>query len=137
MFSQAGGAWSRAVVREVPPDLASWDTLSVDTLPGAPFPLKPAGVDNKDLSNFVSKTERWDAERVHGLRSLFRRHLSPGRALLVMRVNGRLSAGDAVTMAFVPYVYLRPDTSLVHPALDTSPDPGRLATDGGARRPAR
>lgn len=116
MFSQAGGQWSRAVVRVVePPDALRWQTVSAAGLPGRPYPLEQRGVDAIDLANFVSKTEVWDAERVAGLRQMF--YTRSGRRLLVMRVNGRLNDADSVVVEFVPYALLRPDTTLLNPRL--------------------
>lgn len=123
MFSQAGNPWSRAVVRDVSEDTAalSWDTAARDELPGAPFPLRPNDIDNIDLANFVSKTDTWSPRRVNGLRSLFSDHL-PDRDLLVMRVNGRMAAGDSVVVDYVPYVYMSADSTALRPALPTAPD---------------
>lgn len=123
MFSQAGNPWSRAVVRDVSEDTAalSWDTAARDELPGAPFPLRPNDIDNIDLANFVSKTDAWSPRRVNGLRSLFADHL-PDHDLLVMRVNGRMEAGDSVVVDYVPYVYMSADSTALRPALPTAPD---------------
>jgi len=120
-FAQADDAWSRAVVRDVSADEPEqrWAAYSLDALPGRAFPLTPNGVDNKDLSNFVSKTKDWTPRRTEGLRSLFRDHVDT-RALLVMRVRGHRD-GDTFTMDFIPYVYLAPDTTAINPALRLPP----------------
>lgn len=124
MFSQAGQPWSRAVVRDVSDaETVAWDTLSArDALPGTPFPLAAHGIDPIDLANFVSKSARWDAARVNGLRTMFYDHV-PERDLLVMRVNGRLVEGDSVAVTFVPYVFVRADTAAVNPLLAASVTP--------------
>lgn len=120
MFSQAGNPFSRAVVRDVSEDATPlrWETTSLDSLPGRPFALRPNGVNNIDLANFVSKTETWTPKRVEGLRSLFKPHL-PDRKLLVMRVKGRMVEGDSVVVDFVPYVYMHADSTALHPDLRT------------------
>jgi hypothetical protein len=118
MFSQAGNPFSRAVVRDVSAEAepVRWTTASLDSLPGQPFPLRPNGVDNIDLANFVSKTEAWTPRRVQGLQSLFKPHL-PDHELLVMRVNGRMVEGDSVVVDFVPYVYMHADSTDLNPDL--------------------
>lgn len=120
MFSQAGNPWSRAVVRDISedPDPVQWETTSLDSLPGRPFALRPNGVDNIDLANFVSKTETWTPKRVQGLRSLFTSHLAD-RELLVMRVRGRMVEGDSVVVEFEPYVHMAPDSTALNPGLQT------------------
>jgi len=123
MFSQAGNSWSRAVVRDVSGDSASveWSSVSREHLPGRPFALRPHGVNNIDLANFVSKTETWTPRRVNGLRSLFADDLTD-HTLLVMRVNGEMNEGDSVVVNFVPYVYLEADSTAVAPFLPTGSD---------------
>jgi hypothetical protein len=120
MFSQAGNPWSRAVVRDVSDESSplKWDTTSLDSLPGRPFALRPNGINNIDLANFVSKTDTWTPKRVGGLRSLLSPHPSD-HDLLVMRVNGRMVEGDSVAVEFVPYVYLSEDSTALHPDLST------------------
>jgi hypothetical protein len=129
MFSQAGNPWSRAVVRDVTdePTPVRWETVSLDSLPGEPFALRPHGVNNIDLANFVSKTETWTPKRVQGLRSLFTPHYRD-RELLVMRVNGRLVGGDSVAVEFVPYVYLHADSSALRPSLHPAEEARRTAS---------
>lgn len=121
MFSQAGHPWSRAIVRDVSgTEAVPWDTVAARSdLPGVPFPLAEHGIDPIDLSNFVSKTQTWNADRVNGLRTMFYDHADE-RDLLVMRVNGRLVGSDSVAVEFVPYVLIRADTSALHPALAAS-----------------
>lgn len=122
MFSQAGDPWSRAVVRDLSSDPSSlrWEAMSLNELPGHPFALRPNGVNNIDLANFVSKTDRWTPQRREGLRSLFRPHL-PEHDLLVMRVNGRMIQRDSVEVEFVPSVLITSDTTLLNPDLRSSP----------------
>jgi len=121
MFSQAGNPWSRAVVRDVSqdPSALEWTTYSRASLPGEPFPLRPNGIDNIDLANFVSKTETWTDKRVGGLRSLFSKQVDD-RSLVVMRVNGRMTDGDSVVVDFVPYVFLGPDSTALRPEIQPS-----------------
>ena len=118
MFSQGGQPWSRAIVRDVTdsPDTLRWKSFSAATLPGQPFPLTRHGISPIDLANFVSKSERWDSARVAGLKQMFYDQLQQ-RALLVMRVNGRLDESDSVRVEFVPYVLLNSEHALLHPRL--------------------
>lgn len=137
MFSQAGQPWSRTVVRTVEAGAfeagaARWRETSLGALPGQPFALDLHGVDQTDLSNFVSKTRRWDADRTAALHALFDGQFYPGqapekesvhegrgrgRSFLVLRADGRLTEADSVAVSFVPYALLRPDTTLLNPRL--------------------
>jgi hypothetical protein len=118
MFSQAGNPWSRAVVREVADDERPppWTSTPRADVPGEPFALEGVEVSNIDLANYVSKTETWTPERVQGLHTQFRDHLAD-HALLVMRVNGRMTEGDSVAVEYVPYVYLNADSTALNPKL--------------------
>jgi hypothetical protein len=123
MFSRGGNPWSRAVVRTVPADAdATWQTATAKDLPGKPYPLLDHGIDPIDLSNFVSKTTTWHANRVQGLRDMFQADELGARDLVVMRVNGRIDARDSVIVEFVPYARLGADTTRLHPDLPTRPD---------------
>ncbi|MDX1547314.1 MAG: hypothetical protein R3247_10020 [Rhodothermales bacterium] len=117
MFSQGGNPWSRAVVRDVTglEEPLSWQAVGPEGLMGRPFATKPNGIDPIDLANFVSKTERWDADRAAGLRRMFYDQLE-GRRLLVLRANGRLEA-DSVAVEFVPYALLDAEGITLNPAL--------------------
>lgn len=118
MFSQGGKPWSRAVVRDVSDDdLHSWSSVGSSDLPGESYPLLSHGVDPIDLSNFVSKTRRWDEARVRGLRKLFGEHQLEDRTLLVMRVNGRIEPDDSVIVEFVPYARLSADDTRLNEEL--------------------
>jgi len=117
MFSQAGQPWSRVIVHEVPKAWTpAWDTVALDELQGHPFALKQVGQGNKDISEYVARTNDWTPKRVSGLRAL----LSPAssqRNLLVIQARGRLSERDSLIVEPVPLLLLKPDTSLVSPRL--------------------
>lgn len=117
MFSQAGGEWSRAVVRELPSgDIPpSWRIVDRDELPGTPFALREHGL-RHDLANFIARTETWDEPRVQGLRRMFYDQLET-RNLMVYRVRGSLTEADSVTVRFEPYAYLSADTTILRPDL--------------------
>ncbi len=118
MFSQGGNPWSRSVVRDVTEaDSIFWDSHSFAELPGEPYPLLDHGVDPIDLANFLSKSSRWDDQRVAGLHNMFAAHTLEERKLLVMRVNGRITPEDSVTFEFVPYALLTSETSTLNPSL--------------------
>lgn len=118
MFSQGGNSWSRALVREFEPDESiSWETSSLDTLPGDPVSVASYGVDPIDLANFVSKTDIWSEERVHALDRMFFGEDDVRKRLLVFRVNGRLETDDEVVVESVPYVFLDSGLSVINPAL--------------------
>ncbi|MCS3698348.1 hypothetical protein [Salinibacter ruber] len=119
MFSQAGNPWTRAVVRELPsqtdPDTLSWEAVSLQELPGAPYPVAPKGINQNDVANYVSKTDRWTDERVQGLRSLFTKGRTLSSPLLVLRVRGKLEA-DTVAVTATPVLLFEPDTTRLHPS---------------------
>ena len=117
MFSQGGNPWSRAVVQEIDDMPVSWDTLTVNDLPGRSFPLIEHGVDPIDLANFVSKTRVWDDARAGGLQYMFRPQLDDQRTLLVLRVNGRLATADSIDVSFVPYAAISSDETRLNPVL--------------------
>lgn len=118
MFSQGGNSWSRSAVRDVTDvDSLTWESHEAAELPGEPYPLLDHGIDPIDLSNFLSKSNRWDERRVGGLRTMFAANSLDDRRLLVMRVNGRITPEDSVTVEFVPYAILSTESTSLHPAL--------------------
>ncbi len=116
MFSRGGHPWVRAVVRNVDPAMVSWQPETEASLPGRPFPLAPAGINQNDVANFVSKSDRWDARRVGALRHVFGENLG-GRALLVYRTDGRIVNGDSVAVVYTPFILLTPDATHFNPDL--------------------
>ncbi len=117
MFSRGGHPWVRSVVREAPgePSDALWQPRrSPDALPGRPYPLAPADINQNDIANFVSKSDSWDAGRVNALRKVFGEILHD-RSLLIVRAEGRLDA-QTVTVAYTPFILLTPDTTLFNPS---------------------
>jgi hypothetical protein len=119
MFSQAGNPWTRAVVRELPsqtdPDTLSWEAVSLQELSGTPYPVAPKGINQNDVANYVSKTDRWTDDRVQGLRSLFTKGRTLSSPLLVYRVRGKLEA-DTVAVTATPVLLFEPDTTRLHPS---------------------
>jgi len=119
MFSQAGTPWTRAVVRELPsqtdPDTLSWEAVSLQELPGAAYPVAPKGINQNDVANYVSKTDRWTDERVRGLRSLFTKGRTLSSPLFVYRVRGELEA-DTVSVTATPVLLFEPDTTQLNPS---------------------
>lgn len=131
MFSQAGNPWSRSIVRQVPPnDAVSWEQVRLNELPGESFKMVPNDINQNDVANYLSKTDRWTETRIRGFRSMFRRH-SFDTSLLVYRVRGSLS-GDSVDIEATPIMQLQADTTLFHPnvAVDRrSPSPPTASND--------
>ena len=119
MFSQAGNPWTRAAVRELPshadPDTLSWDAVSLQDLPGTSYPVAPEGINQNDVANYVSKTDRWTDERVQGLRSLFTKGRTLSSSLFVFRVRGELEA-DSVAVTATPVLLFAPDTTRLNPS---------------------
>lgn len=120
MFSQGANPWSRVLVYEVEDDSAStdWRTFhATSDLPGEPYALRSHGLNAIDLSNFVSKTEEWNTERVNALHGLFKGRIGD-RTLLVMRVNGRITPSDSVVIEYVPYARLTAQQAQLNPRLN-------------------
>ena len=118
MFSKAGNPWSRSIVRDVSNDTAvAWDIVDANNLPGEKVALTEHGVDPIDLANYVSKTEVWDADRVEGLRNMFRADQLDGQRLLVFRAGGAMNEADSVILHFEPYVLLLNQGAEVNPRL--------------------
>lgn len=124
MFSKAGQPWSRAIVREVPTDAdaTSWESIRLDQLPGTAFPMRPNGINQNDIANYISKTDVWTHSRLRGFRSLFEGTHSFDRPLRAYRVRGTL-AGDSVDVWVTPLLEMTADTTFFHPsvAVDLSP----------------
>ncbi|QXD17201.1 hypothetical protein GQ464_009495 [Rhodocaloribacter litoris] len=119
MFSRGGHPWVRAVVREVPAggEGISWQTVHTpEALPGHPFPLGETGINQNDIANFVSKSAVWDAQRIRGMRKLFRSTLDEV-GLLIYRVEGRLHEPDSVAVTYTPFILLTPDSTYFNPGL--------------------
>ena len=124
MFSQAGNPWSRSIVRDVHDvDIAedlttiSWQVVDESQLPGKPVALTDHGVDPIDLANFVSKTQKWDDDRITGLRNMFKADELGSRQLLVFRAGGEMNKEDSVILHFEPYVLLHNRGAQVNPRL--------------------
>lgn len=123
MFSQAGNPWTRAVVREMPPDtdkLDSWEMVAFSELPGEPYPLVPRGINQNDVANYVSKTETWTPERRRGLRNMFAKSRTLPQPLLVMKVRGTPEA-DSVAIHASPVMLITSDSLKLHPDLNPGP----------------
>jgi hypothetical protein len=123
MFSQAGNPWTRAMVRELPndPERVSWEAADLSSLPGSPYPVEEHGINQNDVSNYVSKTTEWTPQRLRGFRSLFARNHDFARPLLVLKVRGTLQ-GDSVWVQATPFMLLEQDTTRFSPEsrLDSS-----------------
>ena len=132
MFSQAGNPWTRAVVREMPPDTEAvpWDTLAFADLPGAPHPLVPQGINQNDVANYVSKTKTWTPRRQQGLRNLFAKSRQLDQPLLVLKVGSAL-VGDSVAIQAMPVMFITPDSLALHPDLQPPALASSEATPGG------
>lgn len=118
MFSQAGKPWSRALVRQLPPNPGEvpTDTLSLDSLPGEAFPLARRDISQNDVSDYVSKTRTWTAEHIRGLRSIFERGAPLDAPLLILRARGSLIE-DSVHVQVVPTVLLTQDSTYFPPSI--------------------
>lgn len=122
MFSQAGTPWTRSLVRQMPNDRnPSWDTTSLQALPGTAFPLEARGINENDVANYVSKTEAWTPARLRGLRSIFAGSYDFSTSLLILRVRGEL-VDDSVSVTATPLLLFTADTTRLNPSLDVASD---------------
>jgi len=119
MFSQAGNPWTRAVVREMPPETTAesldWSAVAFQEVAGEPYPLSPRNINQNDVANYVSKTDTWTSDRIRGLRSLFTKNRTLNAPLLVYRVRGVL-ADDSVSVTATPVMMFSPDTTHLNPS---------------------
>ena len=125
MFSQAGKPWTRALVREVPPDLPDrllWQPTRLEALPGQPFALQERGISQNDVANYVARTETWDAARRRGLQVLFAADSLRDRRLLVLKMQGALSGpGGSVAVTATPVLLMTPDSVYLSPYAAAQP----------------
>ena len=119
MFSQAGNPWSRSIVLDVTDTATSltWEAVDEKNLPGTAIAVPDYGVDPIDLANYVSKTEKWDQDRVNGLRTMFKADELDNQSLLVMRARGEINEQDSVRVYFEPYVVLTNSGAILNPEL--------------------
>jgi len=117
MFSRGGHPWVRSVVRDVSGSGAAplWTAIDeASDLPGDPYPLEPAGINQNDIANFVSKSDTWDAKRLGAMRKVFGDALR-FRHLLIYRADGNLNDGGQVRVKFTPFILITPDTTYLNP----------------------
>lgn len=106
MFSQAGRPWTRALVRELPPQTEGeelWLDGDFQALPGKPYPLEKVGLNQNDLANAVSKSKSWDSTRLEAMVSMLK---ADQRRLMVMAVKGRLAEGHRVEISYRPFILI-------------------------------
>ena len=134
MFSRGGYPWVRSIVRDVTPtdtqaaqaggdplalaltDSLFWEGVDIDRLEGIPFPLEPAGINQNDVANFVSKSTDWNERRIAAMRKIYGDILDR-QSLLVYRVDGRLLEDRSVDVVYTPYILMTPDTTVITPAI--------------------
>jgi uncharacterized protein with PQ loop repeat len=119
MFSQAGNSWTRALVRDVSstPDDLIWKTVDLKTLAGSPVQLANTGVSQIDFSNYISKTESWNANRKQGLIKMFNPANIGQSCWIIYKISGRLSHQDSVIIKAVPFLLISTDTVQTNPNL--------------------
>jgi hypothetical protein len=125
MFSQAGKPWTRAIVREVEPNVPAgelWQRVSLSTLPGETFAVARHGIFQNDFANYVSKTRTWSPARARGLHTMFRDADVGERYLLIFKVEGALLDDKSdVRIDAVPVALFTPDSLQLNPALRPNP----------------
>lgn len=122
MFSQAGNPWTRSIVRKMPDgETPAWKSTSLQDLPGTSFPVQARGINQNDVANYVSKTERWTRQRLQGLRGVFETSYDFSSPLLVMKVRGRL-VDDSLAVTATPLILYTSDGTRLHPSISGPPD---------------
>ena len=118
MFSQGANPWTRTLVREVS-DLEKqhWAVTDIASVHGTPVAMSQLGVDQIDLSNFVSKTTHWNERRLQGLRTMFGEDVISQKNLLVMKVNGLIHDDNQITVEAIPFLLLTSDSTYFNPTL--------------------
>jgi hypothetical protein len=110
MFSKAGREWTRVTVRDVGDDVHAvlWSEVEQRALPGRPFPLGPASIDQIDLSALVSSAgDRLDGVRRSALERWFR-DVRSDRHLVIYAVRGSLDGDNLVRVRYRPVALLGP-----------------------------
>lgn len=122
MFSQAGNPWTRAIVSDVTyiDDSEIWTTTPLSDIKGTVVSIRAAGVDQIDFSNFVSKTNHWDAQRIQALRTMIGEKNFSSSDWMVFKVHGKLVGSDSVIVESKPYLLFKSDTTLFNPNLPES-----------------
>lgn len=122
MFSRGAHPWVRSLVREMPStdDPNLWHTSTLENLPGEVYALDDRGILQNDISNFISKSETWNARRVAGLRRVFGEDLAT-KNLMILRADGSIE-GDSVIVVFTPFLFMTPDSTYFNPNLEYNTD---------------
>lgn len=110
MFAKAGRVWTRATVRDVGDDVhgVRWSDVEQRELPGRPFPLGAASVDQNDLSALISSGgDRLDGARRSVLERWFR-DVRGDRHLVIYAVRGSLDDDGRVQVRYRPVARLGP-----------------------------
>ncbi len=123
MFSSAGKSWSRAIVQKVPETddgTELWTSFSYQDLPGETLALAPRGLHQNDLSNMISKTSVWDANRRAALQDMFDQLVPNDSILVIYKVTGRKENSGEVSISARPIAVQTKDALTVNP--DLSPE---------------
>jgi hypothetical protein len=115
MFSKAGHAWHRIVVRDVSglDSSALWLERSLSDLPGEPVPLGSVGVETIDVADFINETAVWTNERRSAMRKLFGNSIGFGRRWMIYRVQGSMDASGEVHVRSQPTILLSENSATV------------------------
>ena len=119
MFSQAGKDWSRGVVENVQDTTLSdlWNTKSITEIEDRILPLQEYGIHEIDFANYISKTKKWNSQRINGLRSTFQIDQYPDQMWMVTRVIGTFDQQNEVVIKAIPMFLFTADTTLKNPLL--------------------
>ncbi|MBX7151658.1 hypothetical protein K1X84_08455 [bacterium] len=112
MFSKAGRPWQRVIVRDVTgiPDSTYNHPINMDRLPGLAVPLNNYGIETIDLADYINKTESWNNEKIHGIRSLLGEEHFKNKKWLIVKVHGQLSR-DGVNVTATPFLLLEENSN--------------------------
>jgi hypothetical protein len=119
MFSQAGKDWSRGVVENVQDTTLSnlWNTKSITEIEDRILPLQEYGIHEIDFANYISKTKKWNSQRINGLRSTFQIDQYPDQMWMATRVVGTFDQQNEVVVKAIPMFLFTADTTLKNPLL--------------------
>lgn len=119
MFSQAGNPWTRAIVRDVTdiPDSLMWKTQNLDNVSSSTVRLDNYGIEQVDLSNFISKTDNWGTERKGAIAKMFALSDTEPTGLMISKVEGCILKSDSVLIKVVPFLLIDNNTVRINPLL--------------------
>jgi len=118
MFSQSGNEWSKSLVAEIENErmVIDWKPRTISDLHGDVLPLNRIGLNQNDLAEILTRTERWSDARIAHVRQFFG-DLLQEQAFVVYMARPELKGKGRgnLHVAYTPWLYFYPDSTYVNP----------------------